>query len=286
MKEYVPLTLPYWLFGEGRAGIDHWCEPVTRRATLSQVKEVFEHGNDNGGWTHTYPDGRTCNKGTFHGGYPSGRDGRYIPYLGLQWNNKPDKALTLEFRLNEQHPILTFGLLNGMHLLIKNCVPKARSIKFNVGDDLSILLWSRFNRYVHGSDDFSYKVLDMPYNFSFTEDTPKLVMDGVNWSRTSWESPLDFFKSVSLFSTTSRMKSSIHAGKIFVLFANGLIPSRVPSYLLWDIPRLFNYVFQEGMEKKWCYKGGLLDEKQRGRYVDPWLVKEIKKEDDKNWVRI
>jgi hypothetical protein len=144
-------------------------------------------------------------------------------------------------------------------------------------------------------EDGAWKVLDVPEPIRFKKDVPKLCYNGSKrYKKTEWESPLQFFKELCLFMKYEKIYNrlrgtynKVDAGIIMLLFANGIRPAEVPSYLLWDIKRLYHYTFFEGKGHKWSYKKGLLTPEEIAehcpRLVDENNVDLVKTTDDPHW---
>jgi len=274
MNSMLPILtmFPWWIFNNGRNRVEHWCRPVWKPATIGEVRGAFENNK----WIHY--DLNNC---------PISKDPSLHtdPYLSMQWNAKSYKATTLEIRLSEQHPMLLFGLLNGISGFLKTRIAQLSSFAFT--NDVVRKLWYRWQD-MHGESDAAYRILDTDIKMTLDPEHAGLQHNyRKNYRMHEWDSPLEFFKDFNLFMRYARMENECNAGEIFTLFAHGLQPAKVPSYLLWDIPLLYEYTFFHGGDSKWCYRGGILTAEEKEKYAPRLNIEAItqKKENDPHYMR-
>ncbi len=255
------VQFPWWIFNCGRRKISHWAEPVWKPCTVAQVRAAFEKNE----WIHYDLNDQPHEK----------RPSEHCdPYLAMQWNAKSYKATTLEIRISEQHPVLLFGILNGISRFLKGRIAQMSSFAFE--GDVTRQLWRRWLNMM-GNVDAPYAVLDTPIELRIDPTKEKLQQNHhTKYRKDSWETPLEFFQWLNLFLSYERMGNEVNTGEILTMFAHGLQPGKVPSYLLWNIPLLYEYTFWHGGDAKWCYKGGLLSDEEKKKHAKRILTDDLK----------
>jgi hypothetical protein len=212
----APIFCPVWSSGRTfRVDIMKWATPVYDRFDLKDVLQIF-----NG----EHVRGRFTNEEFF----------ALHQKFSIAWNRHAGKtAITLEIRLNEQHPYWLFPALEVINQITAGTFKRFKSLKLDDQPVLTKKIWSA----CVGKD--IYNGLLSVKNVNFLEGR------GISFlSQEKFSSALDLFRAIFRKFAVSKRLESIHLAKVCRLFSDFIDFDKVPTHLLWDINSLYNLVYE------------------------------------------
>jgi len=258
MVTYIALTPIFWAFGRNfrKSALSRWAKPVIGRVSHKHIVELFD------------PTKKKTYSGNGDEWFSLGHS-----YTALSYNTKGKREVTLENRLNENHPYWTIPAMSLFNIFNNACVQRRKSIKLMNSPTRLKECWNLVRRMdiyramAHMQDLQFVEGRGLPYlcgGAGKTSGTDKGGTDKV------YPTALDLFRQMCRRFYKSKLKSSINYGKVMRLYSDCIDLSKIPAHLVWDIDELYRRVYEDENKQRYqdayLYFGSEIVIPDKGRY--------------------
>jgi hypothetical protein len=249
-NDYVtlfPFTSRWFIIGKNarQGGLDYYAKPIYERLSVDDVKKIFAG---------------TAISGMFTGQAINGALGTH-DYWVLAWSRHNKPQMTIENRLNENHPYWSLPAMQMMSTLIRATITRGKSIKL-VDHSQVYDAWKAISK--KGVYDGLLDIQNIKFHAG--RNIPYICREGQD---KVYETGIDLFRAICRRFANSKDGNPLRFGKVMRMFSDFIRLDKIPTHLVWDIDELHKQLYEVEHAKenqdKWLHWGSktVLDVKAR-----------------------
>lgn len=208
------------------SALEEWALPVIDRVTKNDMERLFNNQSIQGRLT-----------------------GRHIgvghEYSSPSLNRHEKDTLTIEIRLNEQHPYFAFPGMQWLASLIRGCIARGNSIKLASDEEYKRVMKSAWENIAEYGP---YEGLLRTENITFMAERniPGLLREG---QEKTFETGLDLFRAICRRFKSSKEFSAVNYPKVMRMFSDFIALWKIPTHLWWNVDELYRLLYEDANAK-------------------------------------